>query len=108
MKQLDSHWRWAPLLAALLVAIALLLGSLGFTTAAGAAAGGAVDDNARAVAPLTRTQAQALVQKRYGARVVRVSTADEDGRHVYVFRLLSTAGKVWTVRIDARDGVELP
>jgi|NGEPerStandDraft_6_1074524.scaffolds.fasta_scaffold18492_4 hypothetical protein len=57
---------------------------------------------------LTRTQATALVQRRYAARVVRAWSADEGGRHVYVFRLLSEGGKVWTVRIDARSGAEVP
>jgi uncharacterized membrane protein YkoI len=57
---------------------------------------------------LSRSQAAALVQGRYAARVVRVSSADEGGRHIYVFRLLSEAGKVWQVRIDARSGAEIP
>jgi hypothetical protein len=56
---------------------------------------------------LTRTQATALVQQRYAARVVRASSTDEGGRHIYVFRLLSQAGKVWEVHIDARNGAEV-
>jgi uncharacterized membrane protein YkoI len=56
---------------------------------------------------LTPSQATALVQQRYGARVVRASSTSEDGRRVYVFRLLSPAGKVWEVRIDARSGTEV-
>ena len=48
------------------------------------------------------------MQKRYGARVVRASDTDEDGRHLYVFKLLSEAGKVWIVRIDAHSGAEVP
>jgi len=62
----------------------------------------------RAAQELTRTQATALVQRRYAARVVRAASAEEAGRHLYVFRLLSTAGKVWTVRIDAHSGAEVP
>jgi uncharacterized membrane protein YkoI len=57
---------------------------------------------------LSREQAVAQVQKRYGARVVRADIADQDGRHVYVFRLLSADGKVWIVRVDARSGTEMP
>jgi uncharacterized membrane protein YkoI len=49
-----------------------------------------------------------LVQKRYGARVVRTDIADQEGRRLYVFRLLSGAGKVWVVRVDARSGAEVP
>jgi len=50
----------------------------------------------------------ALVQKRYGARVVRADSTDQAGRHLYVFRLLSAGGKVWIVRVDARSGAEVP
>lgn len=56
---------------------------------------------------LSRTQAAALVEQRYSARVVRATSIDEDGRHLYVFRLLSPAGKIWEVRIDARSGAEV-
>jgi uncharacterized membrane protein YkoI len=62
----------------------------------------------RAEAELSREQAMALVQKRYGARVVRTDIADQGGRRLYVFRLLSSGGKVWIVRVDARSGAELP
>ena len=57
---------------------------------------------------LSRTEAMTLVQKRYGARVVRTDIADQEGRRLYVFRLLSGAGKVWVVRVDARSGAEVP
>jgi Peptidase propeptide and YPEB domain len=59
-------------------------------------------------AELSREQAVALVEKRYGARVVRTEFLDQEGRHVYVFRLLSAAGKVWIVRLDAHSGTEVP
>jgi uncharacterized membrane protein YkoI len=63
---------------------------------------------AHASAELSRQQAVALAEKRYGARVVRTEFLDQDGRHVYVFRLLSAAGKVWIVRLDAHNGTEVP
>jgi hypothetical protein len=66
------------------------------------------DENVRAEPELTRVQATEIVQKRYGARVVRASDADEGGRHLFVFKLLSEAGKVWIVRIDAHSGAEVP
>lgn len=47
------------------------------------------------------------LQRRYNARVLRVEEADENGRHVYLIRLLS-GERVWTVRVDARTGRELP
>ena len=59
--------------------------------------------------PLSRAQAVALVQRRYRARVVRTHfLQDANGRSIYEFRLLSPGGKVWTVRIDAYSGAELP
>lgn len=57
---------------------------------------------------LSREQALALVQRRYAARVLRADVLDRDGRRLYVFRLLSAAGQVWTVRVDAVSGAEVP
>lgn len=124
MRRQRGHWgrgqwgrgQWGRAAAGTALALlGVVLLVLHGTHAAGAPAPTSVavaEDSGKSNQPsnteLTRTQAQALVQKRYGARVVRVSTADEDGRHIYVFRLLSTGGKVWTVRIDAQSGVELP
>lgn len=67
---------------------------------------GNVDQNKQ---QLSRAQAVALVQRRYRARVVRTHfLQDANGRPIYEFRLLSPGGKVWTVRIDAYSGAELP
>jgi uncharacterized membrane protein YkoI len=49
-------------------------------------------------------QAVRMVEERYHARVVKAQTEQEEGRTHYVLRLLSDAGKVWTVRVDAADG----
>ena len=75
---------------------------------AGAGAGTTADPPA-AGGELSRAQAVALVEGRYrGARIVRTTLQDEKGRSVYVFRLLSANGMVWTVRIDAHTGAEVP
>jgi uncharacterized membrane protein YkoI len=37
---------------------------------------------------------------------VRAEAADNGGRRVYVLRMLSDEGRVWTVRIDAQTGSE--
>lgn len=56
-------------------------------------------------ADMSLDQAVAMVEKRYGARVVRADVREEDGRKVYVLRLLSDgSGRVWTVRVDAASG----
>lgn len=49
-------------------------------------------------------QAVRMVERRFHARVVKAETERGNGRTVYVLRLLSDAGKVWTVRVDAADG----
>jgi hypothetical protein len=46
------------------------------------------------------------VQKRYNARVVKVTEITVDGKRAYEFRLLSDQ-RVWTVRVNAETGQEL-
>jgi len=43
-------------------------------------------------------------EAQYNARVVRTEVQDEDGRKVYVLKLLSEGGRVITVRVDAQTG----
>ena len=43
-------------------------------------------------------------EAQFRARVVRTEVQDEDGRKVYVLKLLSEDGRVITVRIDAATG----
>jgi uncharacterized membrane protein YkoI len=45
-----------------------------------------------------------MVEERYHARVVKAETERDEGRTVYVLRLLNDAGKVWTVRVDSLSG----
>lgn len=49
-------------------------------------------------------EAVARAERQYRARVVRTDVQDEDGRKVYVLKLLSENGRVFTVRIDASTG----
>jgi hypothetical protein len=53
---------------------------------------------------LTLDRAVALAEQRYHARVVRAEVSDAAGRRVYVLKLLSEQGRVWTVRVDAETG----
>jgi len=90
------------------MAVALRLG-LGLMCAAalpGAAATPAA--SVPAGAEFSREQTIELVQLRYAARVVRTVVIEQDGRRLYEFRLLSSNGKVWTVRIDPHGGAEVP
>ena len=43
-------------------------------------------------------------ESQYRAKVVRTDVQDEDGRKVYVLKLLSEDGRVITVRVDAATG----
>lgn len=47
------------------------------------------------------------VEKRYQARVVNPDSGELKGQPVYKLRLLSDAGRVWTVVVDAETGKEL-
>ena len=49
-------------------------------------------------------EAVRMAEAQYRARVVRTDVQDEDGRKVYVLKLLSDGGRVVTVRIDAATG----
>jgi hypothetical protein len=55
-------------------------------------------------APVSLDQAVRRVQERYSGKVVRTETLQEDGHTVYILRVLSDTGHVWTVRVDAEDG----
>ena len=68
--------------------------------AAGEPAGRAVV----ASATVSMDQAVKMVEQRYRARVVKAETQKDNGRTVYVLKLLDDSGKVWTVRVDASDG----
>ena len=46
------------------------------------------------------------VQRRYNARVVRVTETNVGGRRVFELRLLSDQ-RVWNIRVDAESGQEL-
>jgi hypothetical protein len=54
--------------------------------------------------PVSLEEAVRRVQERYNGKVVRTETVQEDGHTVYILRVLSDTGHVWTVRVDAEDG----
>jgi uncharacterized membrane protein YkoI len=45
-----------------------------------------------------------MAEQKFKARVVRAESQDEDGKTIYVLRLLNDSGRVWTVRVDAATG----
>jgi uncharacterized membrane protein YkoI len=52
-------------------------------------------------------EAVSRAEAQYRARVVRAEVDERDGRVIYVLRLLSDDGRVFTVRIDAASGGRL-
>ena len=63
-------------------------------------------DAQSAAGTITKDQAIAAAERRHKARVVRAETQESDGRRVYVLRMLSDEGRVWTVKVDAATGAE--
>jgi uncharacterized membrane protein YkoI len=49
-------------------------------------------------------QVIAQIERKNKARVVRTDVVKEGGDCIYVLRLLSDEGRVWTVRVDSRSG----
>ena len=43
-------------------------------------------------------------ERQFGAKVVRAALSDTGGRRVYVLRLVSADGRVWSVTVDAASG----
>jgi len=52
-------------------------------------------------------QAVKMAEQRFKARVVRAESQQNEGRTVYVLRMLNDSGRVWTVRVDASNGAVL-
>jgi|HubBroStandDraft_1064217.scaffolds.fasta_scaffold15019_5 uncharacterized membrane protein YkoI len=53
-------------------------------------------------------QAVKMAEQRYSARVVKAETQKDGARTVYVLKLYNkSAGKVWSVRVDAASGAVL-
>jgi hypothetical protein len=93
----------------------VILGVMAMSGAMGMAAPGAViarvdpasDASVLQSGGMSLGQAVAMVQARYGAKVMRADTVDEGGRIVHYIRLMSAdRARVWTVRVDAATGQE--
>jgi len=60
-----------------------------------------------AAVSVSMEQAVKMAEQRYKAKVVRAETQQNEGRTVYVLRMLNESGHVWTVRVDASSGAVL-
>jgi uncharacterized membrane protein YkoI len=59
---------------------------------------------ALAAASVSMEQAVRMAEQRFRAKVVRAETQRDNGRTVYVLRMLNESGRVWTIRVDASNG----
>lgn len=62
---------------------------------------------ALATPSISMDDAVKMAEQHFRARVLKATTEQENGHTVYVLRLLSDAGRVWTVRMDASSGAFL-
>jgi hypothetical protein len=58
-------------------------------------------------AGVSMDQAVKMAEQRFKARVVRAEAQHDGVRTIYVLKMLNEAGHVWTVRVDASNGVIL-
>jgi hypothetical protein len=58
-------------------------------------------------AGVSMDQAVKMAEQRFKARVVRAEAQHDGVRTIYVLKMLNEAGHVWTVRVDAANGVIL-
>jgi uncharacterized membrane protein YkoI len=96
------------LVPAALVAVSFAPFTLGHGMPGQVMGGANFEDRSGVVAELrdgiSLDEAVRRAEAQYRARVVRTEVQDEDGRKVYVLKLLSEDGRVVTVRIDAATG----
>jgi uncharacterized membrane protein YkoI len=62
------------------------------------------DDDRRQRSGMSLDEAVQRAERRYHARVVKAEAHNNDGRTIYVLRLVSDDGRVFTVRVDAQTG----
>jgi uncharacterized membrane protein YkoI len=89
----------------------VLLVALATTAILEARALGAAEPASRVVvagaAGVSMDQAVKMAEQRYKARVVRAEAQHDGVRTIYVLKMLNEAGHVWTVRVNAANGVIL-
>jgi uncharacterized membrane protein YkoI len=56
---------------------------------------------------ISMDQAVKMAEQKFKARVVKAESQDQDGKTIYVLRMLNDSGRVWTVRVDAASGAVL-
>jgi uncharacterized membrane protein YkoI len=97
-----------PLRFAAPLVLALVVGLGAVAVPAQAAGPGGIVPPQRTEASLTRdevslSEAVAQVKREYGGRILEAETREQNGRRVHVIKVLTSEGRVRTVRIPAGD-----
>lgn len=66
-----------------------------------------VESPPRSMAEVSQDRIVSAAEKRHGAKVVKVEEGTHKGKRVYVLRLLSKEGRVWTIKVDPETGGEI-
>jgi uncharacterized membrane protein YkoI len=101
--------RRVPLIA-MLAAVAGMAGALPAASGAAVVAPAAAQQSTGAAIfadDAGRDRIVEAIQRKYDARVVKITEIVVAGRRAYALRLLSDGGRVWMVRVDAETGQEL-
>ncbi len=89
----------------LLIALLMLGGApLSLTVSAGAQASAQPMLLAQAESRVSASHAAAIVQKRYGGKVLKVETQNRGGRVVHRIKILQDNGRISTVMVDGQSG----
>jgi uncharacterized membrane protein YkoI len=92
-------------LPALLIAgLAIVASGAAIAATPGAGSTGYAAETRQRHGALSLDQAIEMAEKRFRARVVRAGVEESNGHRVYVLRLVSEQGRVWTVRVDSQTG----
>jgi len=96
----------ACVLAALALAASVAVCQARSTSSAPTSSAGARERIAVALAEsrISMDQAVKMAEQKFKARVVKAEMQDQDGKTIYVLRMLNDSGRVWTVRVDASTG----
>ncbi len=104
MRRSNGRDAASPMPAQLLAGLAFVVGRPAAASSVESAAWLEARPPAGRHASLPLDQAIEIAERQYRARVVRAGVEESGGRRIYVLRLVSEQGRVWTVRVDAQSG----
>ncbi|WP_152521659.1 PepSY domain-containing protein [Marinimicrobium sp. LS-A18] len=96
---------WGTLMGrGLLIALLMLAGAPLSQTVSAAPQSAQILPIAQAESRVSASRAAAIVQKRYGGKVLKVDTQNRGGRVVHRIKILQDNGRISTVMVDGQSG----